>query len=198
MITCLVTCGMKSLIHSQFNDCTMEVWEWINNFSTFYNGCDYLSLLELKLIHFIKGAPSLNVLTCQDPRYRSIIPTAITGHLLLICTLAAIIGQLVCVMCGGETLCSMAARYYKLTQLTCFSGSNPKCYVCIPCLHICSSHIWLANEMIFLGGKWMNYTNNDNDDNKVWSRYGVSFARILEKIYWIITASHYHCHYYRY
>ena len=34
------------------NGCTVEVWEWIRNFiSHFKNGCDYLSGLELKLIH---------------------------------------------------------------------------------------------------------------------------------------------------
>ena len=39
-----------------FNGCTMEVWEWISNFipHTLYNGCNYLPMLGLKLIHVSK------------------------------------------------------------------------------------------------------------------------------------------------
>ena len=36
-----------------FNGCTVEVWEWINHF-TFYNGCNYASVLGLKLIYVSK------------------------------------------------------------------------------------------------------------------------------------------------
>ena len=40
-----------------FNGCTVEVWEWLNNFTPHYNGCNYLSMLGLKLIHFSKRGP---------------------------------------------------------------------------------------------------------------------------------------------
>ena len=35
------------------NDCTVEIWEWINNFTTHFtgHGINYLSMLGLKLIH---------------------------------------------------------------------------------------------------------------------------------------------------
>ena len=36
---------------SNFNGATAEVYEWISNF---YQACDYLSMLGLKLIHVIK------------------------------------------------------------------------------------------------------------------------------------------------
>ena len=37
-----------------FNGCTVEVWEWISNFhSIFYDGCYYISMLELKLSPWI-------------------------------------------------------------------------------------------------------------------------------------------------
>ena len=37
---------------------TIEVWVWIRN-STLYNGCNFLSILWLKLIHFSKRGPWL-------------------------------------------------------------------------------------------------------------------------------------------
>ena len=38
-----------------FNGATVEVWEWISDFIThFINGCNYLCMLELKLIHVRK------------------------------------------------------------------------------------------------------------------------------------------------
>ena len=36
-----------------FNDCTVEVWEWMNNFITHFNGRNYLSM-PFKLSHVIK------------------------------------------------------------------------------------------------------------------------------------------------
>ena len=43
-----------------FNSCTVEVWEWISNFISLYNGCNYLSMLGLKLINISKrGAMGL-------------------------------------------------------------------------------------------------------------------------------------------
>ena len=36
-----------------FNGCTVVVWEWIRNF-TFYNGCNWLSMLWIKFIHVSK------------------------------------------------------------------------------------------------------------------------------------------------
>ena len=36
-----------------FNVCTVEVYEWMSNF-TLHNGCNYLSMLGLKLIHVSK------------------------------------------------------------------------------------------------------------------------------------------------
>ena len=41
-----------------FNCATIEVWEWISNFIPhFYNGCNQLSVLGSKLIHFSKRGP---------------------------------------------------------------------------------------------------------------------------------------------
>ena len=41
-----------------FNGCTVEVWEWISDFIPyFYNGCNYLSMLGLTLIHVSKRGP---------------------------------------------------------------------------------------------------------------------------------------------
>ena len=34
--------NMKFLYHSQTNACTVEVWEWINNFTRLYRTCNYL------------------------------------------------------------------------------------------------------------------------------------------------------------
>ena len=45
---------------SNFNGCTVEVWEWISNFIphfTFHNGCDYLSMLGSKLNQINKRGP---------------------------------------------------------------------------------------------------------------------------------------------
>ena len=35
---------------TNFNGATFEVWEWIHDFITLYNGCNYLSMRGLKLI----------------------------------------------------------------------------------------------------------------------------------------------------
>ena len=40
-----------------FNGCTVEVWEWISNFITLYNGCNYLSMLRLQSNHVSKRGP---------------------------------------------------------------------------------------------------------------------------------------------
>ena len=53
VITCPMKCGMKLLI-----DPSMQVWEWISRFIPHFNGCNYLSMLGLKLNHiFVKGTP---------------------------------------------------------------------------------------------------------------------------------------------
>ena len=39
---------------SHFYGCTIELWERISNFITLYNGCNYLSILGLKLTHISK------------------------------------------------------------------------------------------------------------------------------------------------
>ena len=48
--------GMKLLNHFQnFNGCTVEVWELVSNcIAHFYNGCNYVFMLGLKLIHVSK------------------------------------------------------------------------------------------------------------------------------------------------
>ena len=62
IITTIIKCGMKLLIHPQ----TVEVWEWISNFIPNYTlgvwfhttlslACEYLSMLGLKLTHVSKG-----------------------------------------------------------------------------------------------------------------------------------------------
>ena len=43
-----------------FNGATVEVWEWISNFITLYNGYDYLSMPGLKLNHVSKRGPKTN------------------------------------------------------------------------------------------------------------------------------------------
>ena len=41
-----------------FNGCTVEVWEWIRNFSlTHYDGCNYLSILGFYLIYISEMGP---------------------------------------------------------------------------------------------------------------------------------------------
>ena len=43
-----------------FSRCTIEVWEWMSNFTPhfiIYNGCNYLSILGLKLNHISKISP---------------------------------------------------------------------------------------------------------------------------------------------
>ena len=37
-----------------FNSCTVEVWKWEVIYPKLYNGCNYLYMLGLKLIHFSK------------------------------------------------------------------------------------------------------------------------------------------------
>ena len=44
-------------LHPNFKGETVEVWEWISNFISLYNGCNYLSMLGLKLIHVSKRGP---------------------------------------------------------------------------------------------------------------------------------------------
>ena len=45
-----------------FNGCTVEVYEWISN-PTLYNGCNYLSMLGLKLNHVSKRGPCCETIT---------------------------------------------------------------------------------------------------------------------------------------
>ena len=40
-----------------FNGCTVKVWQWISNFPTPCNGCNYFSMLGLNLTHVSNGAP---------------------------------------------------------------------------------------------------------------------------------------------
>ena len=40
-----------------FNSCTIDVWEWISDFVTLYNGCNDFSLLVLHLINISKMVP---------------------------------------------------------------------------------------------------------------------------------------------
>ena len=39
---------------TNFNSCAGEVWEWISNFSTLYNGCNYSPMVGFTLIHVSK------------------------------------------------------------------------------------------------------------------------------------------------
>ena len=41
-----------------FNEAIVEVWDWISNFIPLYDGCNYLSMLGLKLNHGGKRAPA--------------------------------------------------------------------------------------------------------------------------------------------
>ena len=38
MITCVIKCGMKLLMHSQTSTITLEVWEWKSNFFPYFIG----------------------------------------------------------------------------------------------------------------------------------------------------------------
>ena len=40
-----------------FNDCTVEVHDWISNFIPHFTGCDYLSMLGFKWNHVSKSGP---------------------------------------------------------------------------------------------------------------------------------------------
>ena len=49
-----------------FKGCTVEVWEWIDNFIPhLVNGCNYLSILGLKLIVLAQGAPGPIFVSCD-------------------------------------------------------------------------------------------------------------------------------------
>ena len=54
---------IKDVLHAiiypypYFKFCTVDVWELLFH-PTLYNGCNYLSMLELKLNHVIKKRPS--------------------------------------------------------------------------------------------------------------------------------------------
>ena len=56
-----------------FNGCTVEVWEWINNSISLYDGCNYLPPLGLKLNHVSKRGPwhimPTNLPCVLDPEY---------------------------------------------------------------------------------------------------------------------------------
>ena len=41
--------------HYYYKGCTLEVWVWISNFIIYFNGHDYLSMWESKLIHVSKS-----------------------------------------------------------------------------------------------------------------------------------------------
>ena len=61
----------QELSFLNFNGCTDEVLEWISNFIPhFYNGCNYLSMLGLKLIHVSKRGHS-SELPCKLARLGS-------------------------------------------------------------------------------------------------------------------------------
>ena len=60
---------------SNFNGCTVEVWEWKSNFVLdFYNGCNYFSVLGLNLNHVSKRGHR-GVKTSKTTRHRYINPT---------------------------------------------------------------------------------------------------------------------------
>ena len=40
-----------------FNSCIIKVWKWMSIYPTLYNGCDYLSMLGLKLLNVNKRGP---------------------------------------------------------------------------------------------------------------------------------------------
>ena len=44
-----------------FNGCTSDIWEWMNNFIPHYNGQNYLWMLGFKLIH-VNGSGPKNIL----------------------------------------------------------------------------------------------------------------------------------------
>ena len=67
-----------------FNGCTVEVQEWISNFIPHYNGCDYLSMLGLKLNHVSKRGPWNCTPEINDPRDQSRSDTFVSDDRCLI------------------------------------------------------------------------------------------------------------------
>ena len=53
-----------------FNGATVGVWEWISNFIPHYNGCNYLSMIRLKLNHVSERDPGYQQEWCciSSPR----------------------------------------------------------------------------------------------------------------------------------
>ena len=69
VISKTVFCHIASIIYYLKDTCyccTTEVWEWMDKWfhPTIYNGCNYLSLLQLELIHVSKKGPN-KLSTCQ-------------------------------------------------------------------------------------------------------------------------------------
>ena len=59
---------------SNFNGCTVEIWEWTNNFIPHFYGCNYLSMLGLELNHVSKrGLRSVANIICLINYARDII-----------------------------------------------------------------------------------------------------------------------------
>ena len=54
-------CDEITYPYPNFNGCTVEVWEWINDFITHFimRGCNYSSMPGLKLTILVKGAPGV-------------------------------------------------------------------------------------------------------------------------------------------
>ena len=64
--TSVIMCGGEiTYPFPNVNDVTVEIWDWINNFISICGACNYLTMLELKLIHVSKLRPgSLLFITC--------------------------------------------------------------------------------------------------------------------------------------
>ena len=60
MITCSIKCGMNHLPIQPLHRWSLGMDKWF--LLTFYNGCDYLSMLGLKLIHVRKRAPRKQII----------------------------------------------------------------------------------------------------------------------------------------
>ena len=76
------------------------IWEWISNFITLYNGCNYLSMLGLKLIHVNKRGPCWSkVIEWKFPHYILMIVQMIDAAHLHDCVNNSSIPSWRCLIC---------------------------------------------------------------------------------------------------
>ena len=82
VITCPVKCHINYCPFPNINGCTVEVWEWENDFIPHfnYNWCDHLSMLWLMLINVSGEGPSAFLWHCSSHQslHRLLIQSSLT------------------------------------------------------------------------------------------------------------------------